>query len=503
MANSSSLWLCGLIAAVGCVDCLAQTNDFFHAGPLFDRSALVLTSGYRTEALGPFFYEEQSDDERTWAVPPLFSHTRNPATDSTRFNFLYPIMTYSRFGDDYRWQFAQLLSFAGGPHDDFAQARRFTLLPIYFQQRSPISNENYTAVFPFYGHLENRLFRRDIRFVLFPLYGQSRKKDSISDNYLYPLFSVTHGEGLHGWQFWPFVGREHKDPTTRTNGFGDIEIIGGYDDRFVLWPFFLRRDAGYGTDDQSTTRASLPFFSYERSPGRDSTTVLWPLFSHIVDRDRAYREWQLPWPIIEFARGPGKTATRVWPFYSHAQDTNLESAFYCWPFYKYNRIRSAPLDRRRTRILFFLYSDTIDVNTETGKTRRRTDFMPFCNDRREADGSTRLQVFSPLEPFAPYSRSIEQEYSPMWSVWLSQRNARTGVRSEALLWNLYRHEAGPRYRKFSFLLGLIQYQAGVEGKRLRLLYLPVFHTRPAGKSPPAQAAAKPTTDLSFGGAKLK
>jgi len=84
------------------------------------------------------------------------------------------------------------------------------LFPIYFQQRSPDPGLNYTAVVPFYGRLENRLFRDEIRFVLFPLYGQSRKKDVVTDNYLYPFFHVRHGDALQGWQFWPLAGYDTK-----------------------------------------------------------------------------------------------------------------------------------------------------------------------------------------------------------------------------------------------------------------------------------------------------
>ena len=39
-----------------------------------------------------------------------------------------------------------------------------------------------------------------------------------------------------------------------------------------------------------------------------------------------YREWDAPWPLIVFARGEGKTTTRVWPLYSRAHNATLESS---------------------------------------------------------------------------------------------------------------------------------------------------------------------------------
>ena len=44
-------------------------------------------------------------------------------------------------------------------------------------------------------------------------------------------------------------GVEHKDVTTLTNGFGDVQTIGGHDSLFVMWPFFFREKAGIGTEN--------------------------------------------------------------------------------------------------------------------------------------------------------------------------------------------------------------------------------------------------------------
>ena len=154
----------------------------------------------------------------------------------------------------------------------FAKSR-FTLFPVYFQQRSPETNENYTALVPFYGHLKNRLFRDEIFFVMFPIYSETQETDVVTDNYLYPFFDLRHGDGLHGWQFWPLVGNEHKDVTTQTNGFGDMEIIGGHDHYFCsLADLLLKQNNGIGTDNPEKFRALIcRFTATSRSPKRDST----------------------------------------------------------------------------------------------------------------------------------------------------------------------------------------------------------------------------------------
>jgi hypothetical protein len=181
----------------------------------------------------------------------------------------------------------------------------------------------------------------------------------------------------------------------------------------------------------------------------------------------------MPWPFVIKTRGEGKTVNRVFPFFSHAQTATLESAFYMWPIYKFNGVHSAPLDRRRTRILFFLYSDTVAKNTETGVFERRHDFWPLFHHRTDFNGNDRWQILAPIEPLLPNNKSLERDYSPIWSVWRAETNPRTEASSQSLLWNLYRREATPAAKKCSLLFGLFQYHSDADGKRVRLFYIPM------------------------------
>jgi len=444
-----------------------------HFGPLFDRSQLTLESGERTEIVAPFYYKEKNETQQIWAFPPFLSLTRDLGTKSIEFEFLYPLAAYDRYGDQYRWHFGQLLSYSGGPTQVEKDRDRFTIFPLYFQQRSTVPDQNYTAFVPFYGHLKNRLFRDEVFFIMMPFYVQSRKRDIVTDNYVYPFFHLRHGNGLEGWQFWPIVGHEHKDVTTRTNNLDETETIGGHDKWFAAWPLFAKQNAGTGTTNSIWLEQFLPFYSLFRSPLRDQTIIGWPFFSWIDDREKKYHEREIPWPFVVIARGEGKTTTRFFPFFSRAHTATLQKDFYLWPVYKYSRVRSEPLDRERTRILLFLFSDTLSKNTETGTSKRRTDLWPFFTYRRDLNGNTRLQVLAPLEPYVPASHKIERDYSPLWSVWREEKNAKTGAASQSLLWNLYRRESMASNKKFSLFFGLFQYQSDAEGKRMAFFRAPV------------------------------
>ncbi len=447
-------------------------------GPLHHEFELTLESGRASETLGPLFGVERKGDQKTRRWTPLISRVDDPVGDFTEIDIAYPLLTYDRFGGEYRFQIMQMFAFSGGEQGggEALEARRFTLFPFYFQQRSADTNLNYTAVAPFYGRLKNRLFRDEIKWVMLPLYVQSRKRDVVTDNYLVPFFHLRRGENLRGWQFWPLIGAEKKEPSVKLNDWGDEEPVPGHQKFFALWPFYFDDWTGLGTENPVHQHNILPFIAMERSPMRDSTTVLWPFFTRTDDREKQYREWGLPWPLVVFARGEGKTANRVWPFYSRAYNDTLESRWVLWPLYKANLIKPIPeegrfLERKFSRILFFLYQDLRQADTETGDFMWRKDFWPLFTARREWTGEERWQFLAPLEPLLRSSDSIERNYSPVWSLWRSEKNPATGARSRSLFWNLWRSETRPEARKCSILFGLVQYESSPAGKRWKWLHL--------------------------------
>jgi hypothetical protein len=468
-------------------------------GPLFEHFPLTLGDGVRTEAAGPLFYQQQDGSRLTWGIPPLMVCTEDPATDSMEFDMVYPILTYSHFGQEYRFQILQLFSFSGGGLQSGAAKHRFTLFPIYFQQRSADTNENYTALFPIYGNLQNRLFRSEIHFVLWPLYAKTvrkpgantagadeflsianrwvkgRRGDVTTYNYLVPIFHLRYGEGMKGWQVWPLVGHEKKVITSRTNIWNDVQMVPGYEKSFVLWPIWSHETQDIGTTNVRHFSALLPFYTSLRSPARDSTAYIWPFGLTLTDdRAKKYHETDVLWPLIVYARGEGKTSTRVWPLFGQAHNAELTRNFYLWPVYKYSRVHSDPLDRERTQLFFFIYSDVRQKNTETGKQMHRVDFWPFFTHTKDLNGNTSLQVLSVIEPVLSKSDSIERDWSHVWSIWRSEHNAATGASSQSLLWNLYRRQtAADGSRKTSFLFGLFQHRKSAEGTVVKLFYIPV------------------------------
>src|SRR5690606_32209675 len=100
-------------------------------------------------------------------------------------------------------------------------------------------------------------------------------------------------------------------PGVRTNVADQVEVVPGHDKFFALWPVFFRNRLGVGTDNPARVDAALPLYYMERSPKRDHTAVLWPLFSWTHDREENFRQFNAPWPLVGFARGENRRLDRV------------------------------------------------------------------------------------------------------------------------------------------------------------------------------------------------
>lgn len=456
----------------------ATESSWDHLGPLWSRFRLTLDLGEREEGFFPFWYSQESDGISTYGTPPLFTRMTEPAIERDSIHVLYPLFTHIRSGTEWRSQLGQLLSFAGGAQQNADVEKRRTVFPFYFHQKSKSGTNDYLAVMPIYGHTTGRLLRDEVEWAAWPLWIRSRKKDVVTDNYLFPFFHLRKGEALQGWQVWPVTGHETKGLTWRTNAIDEAVPIGGHDKWFFGWPFFFNTRSGLGTSNEAHFQSLLPLYSFQRSPQRDSTSYGWPLGLTITDdRAKSYREVGAPWPLVVFSRGEGKHMNRVWPLFSKGTNATQHSEFYAWPIWMRRGFKAATLEKERSRVLLFLYSDTVEKN-EGAIVRRRTDLWPLFTSTQRADGSKRLQVLAPVEPFIPANGGIPRNWSPLWSLWRSEENAKTGASSDSLLWNLYRHESAPGSRKASFLFGLFQYESRPDGRRVRLLYIPLGKTKP-------------------------
>lgn len=468
---------------------VAQPLEF---GPLAHQFGLTFDQGERSEAVGPFYYRESGKDYEEWGIPPFYTRRYEEKTDKLSIDYLWKVASYDRMGPESKFTFLQFINVSTARSLDEEGDRRFTLFPVYFQNRSDNPERNYTAVMPFYGQLKRRLFRDEVSWVMFPLYVQSRKRDVVTDNYVLPLFHLRHGDNLKGWQLWPLMGQEHKGLTLRTNIVGDLEEIGPHEKSFFLWPVVMNSHTRIGRPEEQRQQLVLPFYYSERAKTRDVTTVIWPLFSRIDDRGRNYREWGLPYPFIVVSEGPGKTGGRFWPFYGEAHNDTIQTRFVLGPLFRSKEVTSGNLHRLRWNSCYFIYDSVDEENTETGKNYQRRGFTPFYTYVKDWNGNESLQILAPLETILPQSDTLRRSLSPLWSLWRSEKTPAQGKSSQSLLWNLYRHEAKPGATKNSLLFGLFRW-GNHEGERtLQLFYLPKMKLGGGAASNVALEPAQPS-----------
>ena len=472
----------------------AGGQDFIEAGPLVHQFRLTLEPGEREEFLGPFVSTTSGETNSAWVLAPFASHYEEPLLEHSEYDFLYPAITYDRFGSEWRLQIAQFLNFQGGATQDGEVKKRHTLFPIFFSQRSTNPTNDYWALLPFYGHFQNHLFRDEVRFVAAPLYVWSRKGQMETDNYLFPFFHVRHGGGVKGWQFLPLIGHETKSSSVRTNLIMDEpEVVPGYDKWFALFPFFHHENLNLGTTNEEKRRSFLLLYSIQRSPARDNTTLLWPFFSYTDDRENKFREWGVPYPFIGWARGEGKHANRFWPLWGKATNATLTTDFFLWPLYTHRHIHTPEVDRERTRICWFPYTETRLTSPQTGAERRRRDMWPFFTWRHEFDGCERLQVLSITEAVLPDNHGIERNWAPLWTLYRAEKNPKTGAASQSLLWNFWRHDTLKETSRSSFFFGVVRSRREKDERHWRFFWMPFHDLAPATNAPAMPAApAVPT-----------
>ena len=259
---------------------------------------------------------------------------------------------------------------------------------------------------------------------MFPLYSETRKKDVVTDNYLYPFFHRAARRRLARLAVLAAgrqraQGRDHADQRLRRrrtpSAATTIFLRSG---RFIS----SRTPASART----TRKNSAPRFrclTMTRSPKRDSTTVLWPFFTWIDDREKKYREWQGPWPFVIFARGEGKTTVARLAAVQPVAQPDAGKRFLSLAALPPQGIARRPAGSNAATACCFIFTQHVtEKNTQTGAEKKRVDMWPFFTWHRDFNGNERLQILAPLEPAVPDNRGIERNWSPLWSLWRAENN---------------------------------------------------------------------------------
>ncbi|MCM2263768.1 MAG: hypothetical protein NDI73_01110 [Desulfuromonadales bacterium] len=435
-----------LLFAVG--PAWAGDATIFTLWPLVDYRSAEDSSYRSLHLLGPLIKIESKDDEVEYAVRPLFYRAADDSGGS-QTEILYPLAVERSQADTGFFDTFHLLHYDFGSREG-GSSNQFYLFPFLFYGEDA-EQGRYAAVFPVGGLLYDWFGRDRISFALFPLYARTNKGTTETKHLLWPFFSRTTGEDESGFAVWPLYGQSRKD--------------GVYRKQFFLWPLCFNEDTGLDSGQPTTRFAVLPFWFEQESRDYSQRTVLWPFLSWTQDRAKEYEQWDAPWPLVRITRGTTRNGLRLLPFYADETIEARRKRWFLYPVYQIEDTNTEFLARQRHRVMFFLYSDLLERNLDTGAEKRRIDFWPLFGYHRE-NGVSRLNVLALLEPFFPENDALERSWSPLWRLYQQRWDAQ-GNQVVSILWNLYWQERQGEKLAME-LFPLFDYRRDLTETRLRL-----------------------------------
>jgi hypothetical protein len=447
----------------------AESGTILTLWPLFDYRSSPATGYSNLSILGPLYKRETSGTTTKTALRPLFFSTTSP--EATDTDILYPIASTGSSGEDSDTQILKLYQKHVSRSNTAEEKRETMLFPFYISGRSEKYGP-YTSLFPVHGDIYERFWRDEYHYTLFPIYGRTVKKGTVSTNYLYPFFNTVSGEGESGFQFWPLYGQSHKE--------------GVYEKRFILWPIYSSETLTKNTDNPVENLNLLPFYASSRSPQRSATYAPWPLCGVVRNGSGQVLERDFLWPFWLTATGKESRTERYLPFYAESQVKDSRSRWIMWPLYREQTIDSPGFRQDKTSLLYFLFSRSDESWPQAGRDRARSSFWPLYAWKRDEDGLRTLTMPALVEPVI-WNDGVERNWAPLWRIFIARWDDK-GDGATSLLWNLFWREkrgnesawelsplvawrSGKGETDFRLLKGLFGYSSGEGNTSVTVLWI--------------------------------
>ncbi len=308
---------------------------------------------YITHFLTPLGIEKNLDPEYVWQLLPIARYSRTERADGDReWTFIsLPGIYWARTSDG---RILRAWFPFGGVLENFLSFDRieFVLFPLYTRtERS--GNSSYQFLWPFFaythgptasgGHFwpfygrstledgydrffilwpifhwhENRLAlppeQREVKWMFFPIIGQTRRGTFRSTTVLWPFFGYAEDPSTGFWSWdgpWPLV-RFMDSPKEGTSRFRLWPLFWDYhgdglDSRWIVWPLVNVRHEEYENATKNSVYL-IPFWQnwkrVDADAGRSSYQKLWPFYEIARTGEQSYR-WAFPalnplWRTIE------------------------------------------------------------------------------------------------------------------------------------------------------------------------------------------------------------
>jgi hypothetical protein len=446
--------------------CLASSGEDLHG-----RDA--------TRGLGPLVEWAGQGDDRpaVKAIRPFFTYFNDARTGKKELDILWPVAHFRQWNGQTDWRFLTAFYLGGHPADPPGQYALW-ILPLFAMGRNK-AGENYGALFPLGGRVDNWFGRDRMEFALFPLYAHSELNDLRTDHWLWPFVSRTTGDDLYRFRVFPFYG------TSRKKGEGEST--------FILWPFWtsVRRDR---PGNRGSGFMLFPLYGHSKTDREESWMFLPPFFRHTVGSNLIQNIYF--WPFYQAEKSKHLDKLYVWPLYGRRTSDFEERRFWLWPLV-WNRHKTCPPVSIDSFQVFPLYesSATTSLAAPDQVLERSVSIWPLVSYERKNQDYKRVRLLN-LWPFRNTS-PIERNLAPLWSLYQYERTP--GGAETELLWGAARwgsrtngvahgsvfplaswsHDrVADTQRGWEFLKGLLGYERNESGKTWRALYFIRWRTEP-------------------------
>jgi len=419
----------------------------------------------------------QGDTPAMRAVRPFFTIENDARIGREDTDILWPLAHIRHWAHETEWRF--LTAFYSGPRSGGPDSEyRLLILPVFAEGRDKFGEE-YGALFPLGGQINNWFGRDRVEFVLFPLYWHSELNDLRTDHWLWPFISRTTGDNLYRFRVFPFYGRSSK------KGEGE--------NRFILWPFWtsarIDRPKEHGGGF-----VLFPVYGHTKTEKQETSMFIPPFFRHT--KGVAGTESVYLWPFIQTGTTKKQDKCYVWPLYGRRTTPEENSRFWIWPFVWQRHETRPPADIRRFRVFPFFYTESQrPLKTPTNVVDRYVSVWPLMSYERTKTDAKRVRVVD-LWPFRD-TAPIERNLSPLWTLYKYERTARG--RGNELLWGTVRWDSltngtvsgsvfplaswshdrlADTHRDWDFLKGMLGYRRDESGKTWKALYFIRWRTKP-------------------------
>lgn len=459
----------------------------------------------RQRAIGPILEHQETHDGKTFdTVRPLYSYTHDVSTDTSIFDFLWPLCTIKSANERKSGRFLTAI-WRSCVQTNGTKQSLLWIFPILFTGRDS-QGTNYFALFPLGGTINKILGKESIQFVLFPIYMKMKDKQYTEHNILWPVIAWTISSDTNRYAFrvFPFYGESSR---------------AGQKNMFIMWPLWTSVRYQKPVPNEGTGFLLFPLFGRVHLQNQDTWWILPPFFK--IAHGKMGSEVNAPWPFVQWREG--KTSRLyIWPLWGKNTEGKNWSAFILCPIGWLSKSDYDNSEIRRYYFLPFIYYEATITKTKTTNinqekiasktisadatihsqsashnvntrnvTSRYFKFWPLFSYRREDDVS-QIRVLS-LWPLK-HTHAVERNLLPLWTLFSTER-AEKGGETE-FLWGLFRHtwqtdgitktSLFPLFNTYSdgsgntngwnILGGIIGYKREGLQKRYKLLYFIQWRT---------------------------